>query len=118
MSGNKKRVVVLQARDRSLLDQLLLIKVVDRELAKDIAGFNSTTRANARLLALTQAGLLKRTFVGSIAGGRRAVYRLSKKALEQFSPDSVAREDKEHSELFLKHQLKCNEIYAIVRRKN
>jgi hypothetical protein len=118
MSGNKKRVVVLQERDRTLLDQLSLIKVVDRELAKNIAGFNSTTRANARLLALTQAGLLKRTFIGSIAGGRKAVYRLSKRALREFSPDSQVRTEKEHSELFLEHQLRCNEIYAMVRQKN
>jgi hypothetical protein len=118
MSGNKKRVVVLQPRDRTLLGQLSLIKVVDRELAKNIAGFNSTTRANARLLALTEAGLLRRTFIGSVTGGRKAIYRLSKQALREFSADSVGRAEKEHSELFLEHQLKCNEVYALVRQKN
>jgi hypothetical protein len=47
---------------------------LDREHAKLVGPFHSTTRANARLLALTRAGLLARTFVGTIAGGRKAVY--------------------------------------------
>ena len=58
--GNKRRGVVLQARDRKLLQELALMRVIDREQAKTIAGFGSTTRVNARLLALVRAGLLRR----------------------------------------------------------
>ena len=38
------------------------MRVIDREQAKCIAGFGSTTRVNIRLLALTRAGLLRRFY--------------------------------------------------------
>jgi FlaA1/EpsC-like NDP-sugar epimerase len=46
------------------------MRVVDREQAKIVAAFGSTTRANARLLALTRAGLLRRFFLGTRGGGQ------------------------------------------------
>jgi hypothetical protein len=96
------------------------MRVVDRELAKSVAGFFSTTRANARLLALTKAGYLKRSFVGTIAGGRKAVYRLSAGAMGQVSKGSRAPKTAPknwYSELFLEHQLKVNEVYVSVKHR-
>lgn len=74
MAGGRIPRLVLQARDRALLSVVEAVGVLDREQAKLAGPFNSTTRANARLLALTKAGLLGRTFLGTIAGGRKAVY--------------------------------------------
>jgi hypothetical protein len=72
MTGNNKRLV-LQPRDRRLLEELATMRVVDREQAKIVAGFGSTTRANTRLLALSRAGLLRRCFLGTTAGGSKAL---------------------------------------------
>ena len=55
---------MVQPRDRKLFEELAVMRVIDREQAKIVAGFGSTTRANARLLALTRAGLLRRFFLG------------------------------------------------------
>lgn len=55
------------------------MRVVDREQAIIAGGFNSTTRVNTRLLALTRAGLLRRFFLGTNAGNRKAIYALSHK---------------------------------------
>ena len=62
---NKKKGLMVQARDLTLFKELAVMRVVDREAAKIVAGFGSTTRANTRLLALTRAGLLRRFFIGS-----------------------------------------------------
>lgn len=80
MGGNSTRGVILTPRDRELLAELHTLKVIDREQAKLIGPFGSTARANARLLALTRAGYLKRTIVGTIIGGRKAVYFLPGRA--------------------------------------
>src|SRR5579871_596279 len=82
MAGNKRAGLVVQERDRHLLAELGVMRILDRESAKLVAGFRSTRRANARLLQLTEAGLLRRFFVGSIAHGRKAVYTLSPKGSE------------------------------------
>jgi hypothetical protein len=67
MTGNnKKGGLVVQQRDLKLDEELAVMGVIDREQAKIVAGFGSTTRANARLLALTRAGLLRRFFHCSI----------------------------------------------------
>ena len=63
---------MVQERDLHLLRELAVMRVIDREQAKIVAGFGSTTRANARLLALTRAGLLRRFFLGSGGGGKRS----------------------------------------------
>src|ERR1019366_6135877 len=79
MTGNKKRRgLIVQPRDRKLLEELAIMRVVDREQAKIVAGFGSTPRANARLLALTRAGLLRRFFLGS----RKSLYALSEKGAQ------------------------------------
>src|SRR6266849_8244063 len=80
--GNEHQRVVLQSRDRRLLEELALLRIIDREQAKIIAGFGSTTRANTRLLALTRAGFLRRFFLGTNAGGTKALYAISRQGAE------------------------------------
>src|SRR5713226_8540806 len=75
--GNKRRGVVLQERDNHLLRELSVMRVIDREQARVVAGFRSIMLANRRLLALTRAGLLKRFFIGTVAGGKKALYSFS-----------------------------------------
>ena len=53
MAGNdKKRGLVVQQRDMKLLGELAVMRVFDREQAKIVAGFGSTTRANRMLLSV------------------------------------------------------------------
>jgi hypothetical protein len=80
MAGNKG--MVIQERDLRLLRELGVMRVVDREQAAIVAGFASTTRVNARLLALTRSGLLRRFFLGTTAGGTKALYALSAKGAQ------------------------------------
>jgi hypothetical protein len=95
--------VVLQPRDRRLLDALNTFRIVDREQASILAPFNSVPRANARLLALTRAGLLTRSFVGTVPGGRRALYR--------------KRGDRARwSEAYARHQLGINAVHLALAR--
>src|SRR5258708_34280618 len=60
MSGNRSAGIILQERDRRLLAELDVMRIMDRESAKVAVGFKSTTRANTRLLVLTKSGLLRR----------------------------------------------------------
>src|SRR6266478_6830045 len=77
MTGNNHKGIVLQDRDRHLLRELGIMRVIDREQAKCVAGFGSTRRANSRLLILARAGLLRRFFLGTKGGGQKALYTLS-----------------------------------------
>ena len=119
MSGNDRRGLVLQDRDRHLMRELAEMRVIDREQAKVVAGFGSTTRANARLLALVTAGLLKRFFLGTIAGGRKALYALSLQGAKLLNlPYRAPR--RRHDEVlvadfFVAHQLAVNEIYCTLK---
>ncbi len=110
-----KHPLVLTDRDRQLLRELSVARIVDREQASVIARFGSTTRANARLLKLTRAGFLKRFFLGTMAGGRKALYTLSPKAANllnipnrtiQRSQDSLLVGDQ-----FIEHQLAINSVW-------
>jgi hypothetical protein len=103
MTGNKRSLVVLQDRDRHLLEELSLMRVINREQAKVVGGFGSTTRVNTRLLALTRAGLLKRSFIGS----NEAAYMLAGTSVTQ--PGGVP------AILFAKHQLAINSVYLRLR---
>lgn len=107
MAGNSRTSIVLQERDLRLMESLESMRVVDREQAKVVAGFRSTRRANARLLALVRAGFLKRAFIGS----RQAVYWLPGKGqdLGRKRGDAAA----EPAALFLKHQLEINKVHLL-----
>ena len=119
MTGNNRRGLILQQRDRKLLEEISKMRIIDRELAKVVAGFGSTTRANARLLRLTRAGLLRSFFFGTIAGGRKAMYTLSTKGQQLVGSASggIRRSPRQTvvGDLFIEHQMKVNEIYAITK---
>ena len=100
MAGTK-RVVILQPRDRLFLEELDTMRAMDRHQVTIVGGFRSPTRAKARLLALTQAGILRRTFVGR----NKPVYQTA------FRSGS----SREPSALFLEHQLAINEIYLALK---
>ena len=116
MTGNnKKRGLVVQQRDLRLNRELAVMGVVDREQAKIVAGFGSTTRANARLLALTRAGLLRRFFLGS----RKSLYSLSEKGAQLADVPLRGPRRKQNETLvadfFIEHQLAINNIYCALK---
>lgn len=119
MNGNERRGMVIQERDRHLLRELSLMRVIDREQAKTVAGFGSTTRANVRLLLLTRAGLLRRFFLGTTSGGKKALYALSAKGAQVVDvPERGPRRRKDESlatDFFVQHQLIVNQIYCALR---
>jgi hypothetical protein len=118
MTGNRKGII-LQNRDLQLLRELAVLPVVDREQAKCIAGFGSTTRVNARLLALARAGLLRRFFLGTTASGRKALYSLSKRGAQLVEvPYRGLRRGIDETvvvDFFVAHQLRINEVYCTVK---
>lgn len=107
MTGTRRPRIILQDRDRRLLEELETMRVVDREQAKVVAGFGSTTRANTRLLALTRLGLLNR----ALLGGNRAAYHLAGTR----AYGGIKLTSKTDALLFCEHQLAINEIYLTVR---
>lgn len=115
MPGNSACPIVLTDRDRLLLKELATAKVIDREQAKRIAGFKSTTRANDRLLKLTRAGFLRRFFLGTSAGGTKAIYSLSAKGAQTVQIEGRLIKRKNNSllvgDLFVEHQLAVNSIW-------
>lgn len=119
MSGNKRVCIVLQDRDRQLLDELGVLRIMDRQTASIIGRFVSVRRANHRLLRLTRAGLLRRFFVGSIAHGRKAVYTLSAKgaALVSAKLGGIQRPSGRLvvGDVFVEHQSGINQIYLALR---
>jgi hypothetical protein len=115
MPGNNVRAIVRTDRDSLLLKELSIGKVIDREQAKRIAGFKSTTRANDRLLKLTRAGFLRRFFIGTRAGGTKAIYSLSLKGAQAVQMEGRLIKRRNNSllvgDLFVEHQLAVNSIW-------
>jgi len=122
MTGSKRGGVVLQDRDRHLLKELCVLRIIDREMTKTVAGFQSTRRANARLLQLTRGGLLKRFFVGSVANGRKAIYTLSAKGadLAEAKLGGIHRQSGRLivGDAFVAHQSGINDIYIALKYRN
>lgn len=91
------------------------MRVVDREQAKIVAGFHSTTRANARLLALTRARLLRRFFLGS----GKSLYTLSDRGAQlaevPFRAPRRRADETLVADFFIEHQLVINEIYCTMK---
>jgi hypothetical protein len=113
--SSPRRGLVLQPRDRHLLTELARLRVVDREQARLVGGFQSLTRINTRLLALCRAGLLVRMTVGTVRGGHKFLYSLSRHGAHvvgqpfravPFKTDTVLA-----GNLFLEHQLRINALY-------
>jgi hypothetical protein len=116
MIGNDARRIVVQERDRYLLRELSRLRICDRDQAKCIAGFGSTTRANARLLALHRSGLLRRFFIGTEAGGKKALYALSEKGAHLVNvPYRGLRRRQDQmlvADFSVMHQLAVNSVYC------
>jgi hypothetical protein len=110
-----KAAVIIQARDRTLMQALAILRILDRKQSAALAGFKSLTRINGRLLKLTSVGLLKRFFFVSALGGKRAIYCLSKKGAELFDlPANGINRPKDSfliGDKFISHQLAINEVY-------
>jgi hypothetical protein len=119
MNGIEHHEMIVQNRDQHLLRELAVMRVIDREQAKIVAGFTSTTRANARLLALTRAGLLRRFFLGTTGAGQKALYALSAKGAEFVGvPLRAPRRRNDETlvaDFVVQHQLIVNEIYCAVK---
>jgi hypothetical protein len=118
--GRNQKGMVIQERDRTLMKGIASLRVVDREQAKIIGGFNSTTRMNTRLLALTRAGLLRRFFLGATRATRKAVYALSSRgaALVGVPVRGPRRANNGAlvADFFVLHQLAIGDIYCSVIR--
>ncbi len=121
MSGPDNQRLVIQPRDLQLLSEIAVMRVVDREQAKAVAGFGSTTRINARLLRLTRYGALKQFFFGSRLGSRKALYVLSAAgaALAHVPFNRMRRHQGQEltTDLFLEHQLEINRIYIALKHR-
>jgi hypothetical protein len=119
MTGNNRRGIVLQDRDRQLLTELAVMRIIDREQAKCVAGFGSTTRANTRLLSLVRAGLLRRFFIGTTGRATKALYALSRAGAELVGvPYRGLRRGSEETlvaDYFVHHQLSVNELYCLIK---
>jgi hypothetical protein len=121
MIGNEKNALVVQERDLRLFRELSVLWVADREQIQIVAGFQSRTRANERLLRLTRAALLRRFFVGTEGVGRKALYALSVKgaALAQV-PYRGPRRRQDHTlvaDFSIEHQLTVNRVYCTLKCK-
>jgi hypothetical protein len=115
MPGSKRRsVVAITARDRVLLESLLLFRLVDRQQASQIVGFTSVGFANKRLLKLVRAGLLKRFFMPTQTRGVGALYALTGKAIELIGAEARPLRRKNHAllttDMFVVHQLAINSV--------
>jgi len=118
MTGNN-RGMILQERDRHLLRELAVMRILDRDQAMQVAGFGSTTRVNCRLLTLTSAGFLRRFFLGTVGGARKAIYSLSPTgaAVVQVAYRGPRRASNQTlaADFFVTHQLWINRVYCLLK---
>ena len=122
MATDRKAGIVIQERDRHLLRELALTRVIDREQATIIGSFGSASRTNRRLHQLTRAGLLNRFFLGANGAGRKALYALSRNAAQAFDlPYRGLQRRKDEvlvTDLFVQHQLAVNHVYCALKYAN
>jgi hypothetical protein len=111
--------MILQERDRHLLSELAVMRVIDREMARVVARFGVARRANFRLAQLTEAGLLRRFFIGTVAHGRKAVYTLSpsgtKLVNSKLGGINRASGRLVVGDAFVEHQTGINDIYLALK---
>jgi Replication-relaxation len=120
MAGNRaKPRVVLQPRDLHLLRELHILRVIDRECVRVVAGLHSVTRANTRLLALTLAGYLRRVAVGTVKGGHKYLYVLTRQGAlagqVPYGPVPLQSHAVIAGQPFLEHQFRLNALYVCLR---
>lgn len=102
MTGNSNPIrVITTKRDLDFLSQLAEAKIVDREQYQIVAGIRRINRANDRLLRLHNAGLIRRHFLGTVAGGRKAVYSLSRKGAKLIGGEHLWRFQRPEDELLI-----------------
>lgn len=121
MTGTKRkgrRGLIAQPRDLTVLRELAHMRVADAKQLARAAGFHSTTRINARLLALYRAGILRRFFIGS-GGGRKALYAISPKGAQLVHmPSRGPRRRTDETlvaDFFVLHQLAVNTVYCTLK---
>jgi hypothetical protein len=120
MTGNRRTGAVVQQRDRHLLRELDILRVIDREQAQVVMGFRSMRRANRRLLTLTRSGMLRRIFIANEAIGQKALYTASPQGAALAGsrlPGLPMRQSRFGSSPFLLHRLAINEIYLSLKYK-
>ena len=113
MTGNNLRRILLTDRDRKLVAHLAEAKLLDREQIQQLLDFGSITRANDRLSRLHSAGLLHRYFLGTVAGGRKAIYAVSARGAATVGQEKLWKLQRGEDELlvgeaFVEHQLAVN----------
>lgn len=116
MAGNSAATrMVLQARDRRLLGELHALRVARREDAATVAAFGSVTRVNARLLALTRAGYLRRVAAASERGGRQYLYIVTRRGAAEagvaYVPVPLKARTLVGGQPSFEHQLRLNALY-------
>ena len=116
MNSTNRKGRVLQERDRHLFRELAVMRIVDREQAKLVGRFGSDSRTNRRLRALTEAGFLRRFFLGTASAGRKAIYALSGRgALAVDVPYRALKRRRDEivaTDSFVQHQLTINSLYC------
>lgn len=119
MTGNRKSGVVLQPRDRHLLTELGIMRLIDLAQARLVGGFGSYQRTHARLSRLARAGLLHQFFWGTVAGGRKSIYGLSAKGAQLVDAEFKGIQRKQHhllvGDLFVAHQMHINEVFVTLK---
>lgn len=120
MTGNNYSSILLTSRDLSLLKTLVEAKLLDREQVQKLLNFGSITRVNERLFRLHAAGLLHRYFLGTLAGGRKAIYGISQRGSNTIGGGRVWKLQRSEDELlvgeaFVEHQLAVNWCWISVK---
>lgn len=104
-----------QPRDMTVLKAVGLMAVADSAQVKIACDFRSTTRVNARLLALVRMGMLRRFFLG-FGAGRKAVYALSGKGARMAEMPLRGPRRRQNETLVadygVDHQLAINDVYC------
>ena len=121
MTGNNPQRILLTDRDGQLLLYLAEAKLLDREQIQQLLDFGSITRANDRLFRLYAAGLLHRYFLGTVAGGRKALYALSARGAATVGQEKAWKLQRGENELligeaFVEHQLAVNWCWISMKR--
>ena len=106
---NAKHRILLQDRDRIIIALLDTLRVATRQQISSFCGFHSDSRANARLSQLLRAGQIGRDFIGTITGGRLAVYF-------PYGRRPRSRNGPAGFEAAITHSLDIGEVYLSLRR--
>jgi Replication-relaxation len=122
IGNNPKGIAVITGRDRTLLNSLVLYRMVDRDQAMQVAGFQTIGVANKRLLKLVRAGLIKRFFMPTDKGGMGSIYALTGKAIQLLGAETTPIRRQADAvlttDLFAVHQLAINSVLLEAKRPN